>query len=86
MFKMRNMLILFCLLFIAFPALAQDSTPEMMAEEYTVNVSTKDEIGDYLVGPNGMTLYTFDHDTLDTSNCSGRCITAWPALTVEQRR
>lgn len=36
----------------------------------------------YLVGPTGLTLYTFDRDTAGTSNCSGTCIETWPALTV----
>ena len=33
---------------------------------------------------NGMTVYTFDKDVAGsgTSNCSGDCLTAWPALTV----
>ena len=39
-----------------------------------------------MVGPNGMTLYTFDHDALDTSNCSDKCATAWPPLIGGQRR
>ena len=81
MFKLRNWLILLCLLLIAVPALAQDAT-EMM-EEYTVNLSHSDALGDYMIGPNGMTLYIFTHDALDTSNCSGRCLEAWPALTVD---
>lgn len=29
---------------------------------------------------NGFTLYTFDNDTAGTSNCSGTCLTNWPAL------
>jgi predicted lipoprotein with Yx(FWY)xxD motif len=28
----------------------------------------------------GFTLYTFDNDTADVSNCSGTCLTNWPAL------
>ena len=34
------------------------------------------------VGPNGMTLYTFDRDTAGTgkSVCNGQCATAWPPL------
>ena len=38
----------------------------------------------YLVGPTGMTLYLFANDTPGTSNCSGQCITNWPALTVPE--
>ena len=34
------------------------------------------------VGPNGMTLYTFDRDTMGSgkSACNGPCATAWPPL------
>jgi predicted lipoprotein with Yx(FWY)xxD motif len=35
-----------------------------------------------LVGPNGMTLYTFDKDTAGNgkSVCNGQCATNWPPL------
>ena len=35
-----------------------------------------------LVGPNGMTLYTFDKDAADSgkSVCNGPCATNWPPL------
>ncbi len=38
-----------------------------------------------LVGPNGMTLYTFDRDTASSgkSVCNGPCATNWPPLTAE---
>jgi predicted lipoprotein with Yx(FWY)xxD motif len=34
------------------------------------------------VGPNGMTLYTFDRDTMGAgkSVCNGPCATSWPPL------
>ena len=37
-----------------------------------------------LVGPNGMTLYTFTRDTpmSGKSTCNGPCATAWPPLPV----
>jgi len=38
----------------------------------------------YLVGPTGMTLYTFANDTEGTSNCSGQCLENWPALLVPE--
>jgi predicted lipoprotein with Yx(FWY)xxD motif len=38
--------------------------------------------GNYLVGENGMTLYTFDKDQPNTNNCSGTCATVWPAYTT----
>lgn len=39
--------------------------------------------GTILVGANGMTLYTFTNDTEGVSNCSGGCLSNWPAVTVE---
>lgn len=39
-----------------------------------------------LVGPNGMTLYTFDKDLAGSgkSVCNGPCATNWPPLTAAQ--
>lgn len=31
---------------------------------------------------NNRTLYTFDKDTMNKSNCMGDCLKAWPALTA----
>jgi predicted lipoprotein with Yx(FWY)xxD motif len=38
-----------------------------------------------LVGPNGMTLYTFDRDTAGSgkSACNGPCATNWPPLMAQ---
>jgi predicted lipoprotein with Yx(FWY)xxD motif len=33
-----------------------------------------------LVGPNGMTLYTFDKDANGKSMCNGKCAENWPPL------
>ncbi len=48
----------------------------------TVSVGGNDELGDFLVAANGMTLYFFTKDGPETSNCSGRCEEAWPPLTI----
>jgi predicted lipoprotein with Yx(FWY)xxD motif len=37
-------------------------------------------LGSILVDGKGMTLYMFTKDTANTSNCSGQCLVAWPAL------
>jgi predicted lipoprotein with Yx(FWY)xxD motif len=39
-------------------------------------------VGEVLVGPSGMTLYTFDKDEAGSgkSNCNGPCATNWPPL------
>jgi predicted lipoprotein with Yx(FWY)xxD motif len=36
-------------------------------------------VGNYLAEPNGVTLYTYGGDTSDTSNCTGSCLSNWPA-------
>jgi predicted lipoprotein with Yx(FWY)xxD motif len=41
------------------------------------------KLGSVLVGPTGMTLYKFDKDTANTSNCYDKCAENWPPLTVE---
>lgn len=33
-----------------------------------------------LVGPNGLSLYTFDRDAAGKSNCNDRCAANWPPL------
>ena len=32
----------------------------------------------FLTGPNGKTLYTHTGDSVNTSTCTGACLTAWP--------
>jgi predicted lipoprotein with Yx(FWY)xxD motif len=54
------------------------------ASTYVVGIREDGAKAPYLVGPTGMTLYTFDRDTAGTSNCTGQCITNWPALTVPE--
>lgn len=50
----------------------------------TVALRSHPDLGDILVGPDGMTLYMFDQDTDGeaASSCSGGCADAWPPLTV----
>lgn len=49
----------------------------------TVYAQNTADHGIILVDAKGMTLYTFTNDTANTSNCSGGCLSNWPALTVE---
>jgi predicted lipoprotein with Yx(FWY)xxD motif len=41
------------------------------------------QLGKFLVGANGMTLYTFSSDTEGVSNCADECAANWPPMTVE---
>ena len=50
---------------------------------YTVGTSSSDELGDFLVAVNDMTLYLFTVDEEDQSNCYDGCAAAWPPLQVE---
>lgn len=68
-------LLIAVLLLGAMPLVAQDAP--------LITVAESDTLGPYLAGADGMTLYTFDRDTLDTSNCYDRCAENWPPLTVE---
>lgn len=45
-----------------------------------VDVVKNATLGDILVDQRGMTLYTYSKDTPGVSNCSGKCLAAWPAL------
>ena len=50
----------------------------------TVQVATHPDLGDVLVGSEGMTLYMFDRDSEgeSASTCTGDCADAWPPLTT----
>ena len=39
-------------------------------------------LGKYLIGSNGMTLYTYAPDTTTASNCTGQCAVNWPPYTI----
>jgi len=45
-----------------------------------VNVSSNDELGEYLVDGDGMTLYLFEQDQGTTTACSGACADNWPPI------
>ncbi len=48
-----------------------------------LGVSQTDDLGEFLVDAEGMTLYMFTSDTENTSNCYGDCATAWPPVLTE---
>jgi predicted lipoprotein with Yx(FWY)xxD motif len=61
------------------------STTEATAAsgDATVSVGGNADLGEFLVGPDGMTLYIFTNDEPGVSNCSGGCATNWPPLVLE---
>ena len=50
----------------------------------TVQVRSHAELGEILVGPNGMTLYTFVRDEAGISSCMADCAANWPPLVIER--
>ncbi len=50
----------------------------------TLSVGSSDDLGDYLIGPDGMTLYLFMNDEPGVSNCYDRCAINWPPLLVAE--
>jgi predicted lipoprotein with Yx(FWY)xxD motif len=75
--KIRYWIIALSLLvLVAVPVFAQDSG------QYTVGLSKSDELGPYLVGPEGLTLYSFTPDPLNDSACYDKCADSWPPLLV----
>jgi predicted lipoprotein with Yx(FWY)xxD motif len=55
-----------------------------VARPADVSLGGNAELGPFLVGPNGMTLYLFTKDTPGVSNCSGDCLANWPPLLVAE--
>jgi predicted lipoprotein with Yx(FWY)xxD motif len=66
------------------PEASDDPTPESTggSEALTVGIASGD-LGAYLTGPDGRSLYIFTRDMPDTSNCSGGCLETWPPLLLE---
>jgi len=50
---------------------------------YSVRVGNSEELGRFLVGADGMTLYLFTVDEAGTSNCYDQCATNWPPLLLQ---
>jgi predicted lipoprotein with Yx(FWY)xxD motif len=48
----------------------------------TVGTASSANLGTFLTGPNGMTLYTHAGDGPSSSTCTGGCASAWPPLTT----
>ncbi len=68
-------------------AWAQESGGEMsggaMSGPAALEVSQTDDLGEFLVDAEGMTLYMFTNDTENTSNCYDDCAEAWPPVLTE---
>jgi predicted lipoprotein with Yx(FWY)xxD motif len=61
-------------------ASSSSSAAPAAAGPIVLEVVNNDQLGKFLADGKGMTLYMFTKDTKDTSNCYGKCETAWPPL------
>jgi predicted lipoprotein with Yx(FWY)xxD motif len=62
-------------------ATAPPSSPGAVVNNTVVITKTSSSAGSYLSDPSGRTLYTYASDTAGVSNCTGGCLSAWPAYT-----
>lgn len=58
------------------------SAPAGGAGTVTVGTTSSGNLGTFLTGPDGKTLYVHAGDSINTSTCTGACLTAWPPLTA----
>lgn len=76
MLKLRSLILLLFVVLAASPAFAQSSTP-------LVSLGESKDLGKFLVGKDGMTLYSYPLDNVNESVCYDQCAKAWPALMVD---
>lgn len=58
------------------------STATGSVNNAVINTHDYAALGQYLTDPKGATLYTYSKDTSSVSNCTGDCLTSWPAYTT----
>lgn len=59
-------------------------TPAFNRLPATVEIGFNEELGAFLVGANGLTLYRFTNDEGGESTCYDQCADAWPPLLFEE--
>ncbi len=61
---------------------ASTKTQAHAVKHTVLTTKTDPAIGQYLADPTGKALYTYGGDTSNASNCTGSCLSAWPAYTA----
>jgi len=82
MTKVKTLLVVVVLMLIASTVFVASPTT-VRAADPLVNVSSSPELGKFLVGKDGLTLYSFTPDPLGESTCYDKCAEAWPPLLVD---
>jgi predicted lipoprotein with Yx(FWY)xxD motif len=79
-FMMKILRLLLIVVFLLTSLLVSLAQEEGMA---TINLGSNDELGEFIVGDNGMTLYIYTRDPIGETVCYDRCAENWPPLIVE---
>lgn len=58
------------------------TSPGIIGSNLALGTASNTTLGTYLVGYNGMAVYTYSKDTAGTSACSGQCAAVWPPYIV----
>ncbi len=79
--KFKISILVLAILLLAGAAIAAEKM-----NEYTVNLTTNDTLGSYLVNQTGFALYYFANDAPGngTSTCTGKCSEFWPPFYAEK--
>jgi len=62
------------------PASSQNNNTQ--SSNAVLTTKTDPTLGQYLADPSGRPLYTYNADSSGVSNCTGSCLSNWPAYTV----
>lgn len=65
------------------PTAASGLVPAPADTTVELKVARVQSFGLFLTDADGRTLYAFDKDTMNTSNCTGTCLQNWPPYTVQ---
>jgi predicted lipoprotein with Yx(FWY)xxD motif len=76
MSKLRSLILLLLVVLAASPVYAQSAKP-------LISLGESKELGKFLVGKDGMTLYSYPLDNINESVCYDQCAKAWPPLMVD---
>lgn len=62
---------------------AAETAPAAAVGEAELSVASDPELGEFLVGSGGMTVYMYTRDEPNTVNCEGDCLVNWPPLITQ---
>ena len=80
MFKLKALVLLLLVLVIASPTIVPT---RVQAATPLISLGSSKDLGTFLVGKDGLTLYSFTPDPIGDSVCYDKCATAWPPLLVD---